>query len=122
MSEQRQEARIEDPTVNIDGSWSTVYNLSLGGMCIVSLGALQIGSQRSYTLVDRGSGSTCTLVGEVKWTSSISQESTRAGIQWIDLSDRMRHWLKARIIASAQGPTGELRPFRQNEGRPIAWF
>jgi hypothetical protein len=92
MAEQRRETRVEDPPINIQGDWTTVYNLSLGGICIVSVEPLKVGWYRTFTLVDR-SGSACILSGQVRWTVLIGQGLTRAGLQWIDLDSDSRHWL-----------------------------
>ena len=92
MAEQRREERVEDPPINIQDDWTTVYNLSLGGICIVSAEPLKVGWYRTFTLIDRF-GSACILSGQVRWTSMVGQGLTRAGLQWIDLDAEARAWL-----------------------------
>ena len=122
MVEQRQETRIEDPPIDVDGVWTAVYNISPGGMCIVSLDPMQVGWQRKFKLIDRRSGRTCTLVGQVMWTVPVSHELTRVGVQWVELDAARRDWLMAQAQASAQGDRGRLWATSADRTQVIQWL
>jgi hypothetical protein len=106
MSEQRQQYRLDDPPIEVDGVWSAVYNISSGGMCVVSLDPLQVGWKRKFRLMNRKTGRGCTLVGQVMWTVPVSHELTRVGIQWVEVEPYVRHWLAEQLDtpADAVGP------------------
>jgi hypothetical protein len=122
MAELRQETRLEDPPIDIDGIWTAVYNISPGGMCIVSLDPMQVGGQRRFKLIDRRSGRTCTLVGQVMWKEPVGNELTRVGVQWVELTAESRHWLTTQTKLAAEGDGRAVWATSADRARPIQWL
>ena len=122
MSEQRQQTRLEDPPIEVDGVWTAVYNISPGGMCIVSLDPLQVGWRRKFRLMNRKSGRGCTLTGEIMWTVPVSHELTRVGVQWIEVTPEVRHWLAEQMLVSAETLRGTLWATSADRSQSIQWL
>jgi hypothetical protein len=122
MSEQRQEFRLEDPPIELDGVWTAVYNISLGGMCIVSLDPLQVGLRRKFRLINRMSGKGCTLSGEVMWTVPVSPELNRVGVRWIEVSAEVRQWLETQTNVSTNSVRGNVWATSADRTRSVQWL
>jgi hypothetical protein len=122
MEEHRQEIRREDPPIDVDGVWTAVYNISPGGMCIVSLDPLQVGWERRFKLIDRRSGRTFSLVGEVMWTVPVSHELTRVGVQWVEVTPETRRWLTEQMKDSAEGGGKTFWTMPKEKAPAIQWL
>ncbi len=90
---------MSDPAIDVDGVWTSVYNISLGGMCIGTIEPLKMGWRRRFTLRDRETGREWTLPGEVVWVNPVSNELTRVGVKWLDLSPEAAAWLESHVEA-----------------------
>ena len=94
MSEQRRQKRYDDPPIDVDGVWTSVYNISLGGMCIGTLDPLKIGWRRRFKLTDRKTRKEWTLDGEVVWVTPVNNELTRVGVRWLEMDPETAAWLE----------------------------
>ena len=97
MPEQRRQKRLDDPLIDVDGVWTAVYNISLGGMCIGTLEPLKIGWRRKFRLIDRETRRSWTLLGTVVWINPVDNELTRVGVQWHDLDPETQAWLEGQM-------------------------
>jgi hypothetical protein len=112
VSEQRRQTRVEDPEINVEGDWAAVYNISIGGMCLVSTESVKVGWYRNFTLTDRRSGMSCEISGQVRWVTSVGQGLTRAGIQWVNLDPEKYNWLAFQMRAQLPRPSSDtVLPF-----------
>ena len=119
--ELRRGTRLEDPPVDVQGSLNTVSNLSRGGMCIVCDDCPEVGQKRRYDLVDRRTGKSCTLWGEVRWVEPLGKGRCRVGVQWFDIDLRASDWLAVQMEA-AEGAEGRSQPAHRGLSGPITWL
>jgi hypothetical protein len=119
--EQRRGTRLKDPPVDVTGGLNTVNDLSLGGMCILCVESPIVGQKRRFDLVDRRTGKSCTLWGEVRWVEPVAKDLSRVGIQWIDLDAKGSDWLSLQMAAGEKGqaptPGGS-----KDQPQPIRWL
>src|SRR5687768_12296488 len=97
MSEQRQQQRFDDPPIDVDGVWTAVHNISLGGMCIGTVDPLKIGWRRRFKLVDRQTRKDWTILGEIVWVTPVTNEMTRVGVRWLEVDPETQAWLEQQI-------------------------
>lgn len=87
--------RVDDPDLEVGDRWTTIYNISLGGMCIVSLRRLAVGQVTTFELHDRGSRQWFMLKGEVVSEQPVTGDLRKLEIRWIALEGEARDWLSA---------------------------
>lgn len=91
--ERRAIPRADDPPLDIDGAWTTIYNVSLSGMCIVTARSLKVGERTAFRLKDRDLDETWDLTGEIIWVQNLVSGLSRIGIRWVDPDRGTLEWL-----------------------------
>jgi hypothetical protein len=93
--ERRALTRADDPPLDIEGAWTTIYNVSLAGMCIVTARTMQVGERPAFRLKDRDHGDSRDLTGEVMWVQNLVSGLSRVGIRWTETDRLTMEWLKS---------------------------
>ena len=107
MSEQpRLHPRLDDPPLDVVGGWTTVYNISLGGMCVVTSERFVADQRVRFTLRDRETEQVMDFRADVVWASELVSGIKRAGVRWVDLLRHEELWL-SRIIDRGLATTTE---------------
>jgi hypothetical protein len=82
--ERRASPRADDPPLEIEGAWTTIYNVSLTGMCVVTTRTFQVGERSAFRLKEREGEGRWDVTGEVMWVQNLVSGLSRIGIRWVD--------------------------------------
>ena len=107
MSDERRAIpRADDPPIDIEGAWTTIYNVRAAGMCIVTSRVLRVGERTPFRLKDRDRGSTWDVTGEVIWAQNLVSGLNRIGIRWVEPDRMTLEWLQSVVIRSGVSDEG----------------
>jgi len=87
-SERREHPRLPSPPLDVGGLWARIYDISLGGICLILNAPLKVGDQYGLVLTD-GMFQAQDIHSEVVWSHGSS-----AGLRWVDLSPEQENWLR----------------------------
>jgi hypothetical protein len=105
--ERRSIPRGDDPPLEVEGAWTTIYNVSAAGMCIVTARSLRVGERMAFRLTDRDRGDTWDLTGEVLWAQNLVSGLNRVGIRWVDPDRITLEWLHNVVRRCGEGSDAE---------------
>jgi hypothetical protein len=105
--ERRTIPRAEDPPIDIEGAWTTIYNVSVAGMCVVTARTLRVGERSAFRLTDRERGDTWDLTGEVLWAQNLVSGLNRIGIRWVEPDRITLEWLQSVVRRCGDPSDGE---------------
>ena len=105
LPDTRQHPRVFNPPLHVSGIWGTVYDVSEGGICLVTTTPLQAGDQYELILTDCLVHFTKEIRAEVVW-----YRRGRAGLRWIDLAPDQLLWLDGAFACwDEEGPAMVVR-------------
>ncbi len=93
-ADNRREVRLPAPPLFVSGIWATVYDVSLGGACLLLDEELTAGTRYDLILTDGVYRYTVDIQAEVVWCSG-----GRAGLRWVNVTARQQAWLRDRSQA-----------------------
>jgi hypothetical protein len=108
QDERRASPRADDPPIEIEGAWTTLYNVSASGMCIVTSRTVRVGERMPFRLKDRDFETEWNLSGEVLWVQNLVSGLNRVGVRWVDPDRTTLEWLQS-VVRRCGDPADAAR-------------
>ena len=99
--ERRAHIRVDAPGLTVEIPWTSVQDISEGGMRLITKSRMVTGQDYSLSLTEQDPRRTVELKGRVVWQRDLSDDLFLVGLQWVEVGPAARAWLAAKVAAWA---------------------